>query len=120
MKWHIEKCADGWYIVLDTDLDFTLDGTHYVVPAGFRSDGMSVPRWLWSIVSPRLDFITLVPSVIHDWLYATHIVARAVADGWYREALVRCGYGIVKAFVVWLAIKIFGYWHLYRHVPDFL
>jgi len=66
------------------------------VPAGFVTDGESIPRWLplaYSILKGRAPRA----GVVHDWCYQTHLMGRAaewpnpqrVADAILREAC-RC------------------------------
>jgi hypothetical protein len=49
------------------------------VPAGFKSDGASVPRFLWDDVSPAIDQRTIRAAIIHDWIYRMH------PEGWTRK-----------------------------------
>lgn len=81
------------------------------IPAGFVSDGMSVPRFLWRILGATIDSKTLGPSIVHDWLYQTHILTKSEADGWYYAQLVDNGYGRTKALLVWLGLRLFGWSH---------
>lgn len=80
----------------------------HVVPRGFRSDGMSVPRFLWRWLGASVGAITLSPSVVHDWLYSSHIVTRAAADKWYRRQLRANGYPLLKSWTVWAGLRLFG------------
>ena len=105
------KALDGKTICLDEPLAFELHGTAYTVPRGFRSDGMSVPRWLWGVISPQISAETLEPSIIHDYLYNAKICTREEADEWYYDALLENGYSPKKAKVVFRAVRIFGARH---------
>ena len=62
-----------------------------VVPKGFCSDGCSVPRFLWSSVSPNIDPRTLAAAILHDYLYRTDI------DGWTRKEADEAFYDICRA-----------------------
>lgn len=86
-------------------------GMPWVIPAGFASDGMSVPRFLWRLLGAKIGSRTLGPSVVHDWLYMRHAVDRAWCDAWYRRALVRNGYDPCLAWLVWLGLRLFGWRH---------
>ena len=108
IKFHLEQAADGKEIVLDEPLAFTFCGTTYTVPAGFRSDGMSVPRWLWPVISPQITAQTLEPSIIHDYLYYIKVSTREEADQWYYLALIENGYSERKAKIVFRAVRLFG------------
>jgi hypothetical protein len=81
----------GDVIVMVTPIKFVHKGVTYVVPEGFCSDGMSIPRMFWRVLSPKLDFKTLVPSVVHDWNYSTGLISRKEADDLYYDMLVANG-----------------------------
>ncbi len=40
-----------------------------VVPRGFRYDGASVPRILWSVIGLRPDGLVRAAALLHDWIY---------------------------------------------------
>lgn len=110
VKFHFEKKDDAteYVIVLDSPLLFHIDDTAYIIEKGYRCDGMSVPRGLWSVISPQYSPVTLFPSICHDWLYDTHVVSRKKADDWYCIALVENGYPTWKARLVHNAVRMFG------------
>ena len=112
-KFHFEmKNGDGEYvIVLDTPLPFYIGNSCCIIENGYRSNGMSVPRCLWSVISPQYSPLTLFPSICHDWLYDNHVVPRAVADKWYQQALIENGYPEWKSKLVYDAVRIFGKSH---------
>lgn len=66
-------------ITLSEDLIVIWDDRVIRVPAGFKSDGVSVPQFLWDDVSPAIDHRTIRAAIIHDWIYRTH------PDGWTRK-----------------------------------
>ena len=110
-RFHFEMKNGEYVIVLDTPLPFYIGSTCYIIESGYRSNGMSVPRCLWSIISPQYSPITLFPSICHDWLYDNHVVPRAVADKWYQQALIENGYPEWKSKLVYDAVRIFGKSH---------
>ena len=93
------------------DFDISPYGIDAVIPAGYKSDGMSVPRFFWRWVGARVGGRTLAPSIVHDYLYETKIMARSEADEWYRRALVANGYPRAKARAVWLGLRAAGWSH---------
>lgn len=93
------------------DFDLSPYGIDAVIPGGYESDGMSVPRFFWRWVGARVGGRTLAPSIVHDYLYETKIMARSEADEWYRRALVANGYPRGKARAVWLGLRAFGWSH---------
>ena len=109
---HFECSEDhGYVIVLDSPITFSSYGYQYIIEKGYKSNGMSVPRMLWGIISPPYDPRTIIPSIIHDWMYDTHILSRKQSDAWYRDELIENEYPAWKAYAVYYAIRIFGSSH---------
>ena len=111
MKVEISSAKDGKIIKTLEDVSFEIGGKKYFVPAGFESDGMSIPRILWGVISPAIDGRTLLPSIIHDWIYFSHVVSRDAADRWYRDALIAAGFPKGKATIVYAGVRLFGKSH---------
>lgn len=55
------------FIILDDIKCVLSDGQIIIIPKGFTTDLMSIPRWLWSILSPFDS--ALIGDIIHDYLY---------------------------------------------------
>ncbi|MBS5530192.1 DUF1353 domain-containing protein [bacterium] len=104
-------------IRLREPLHFECGGDTHEVPTGFISDGMSIPRFFWRLLSPPVDGRTLRASVVHDYLYATGIFSRAEADRLYRKMLIADGYPHWKAWAVWTGVRIGGRNH-YREAAN--
>ena len=112
LYWRIEWDNErGDKIVLVTPLKFTFKGVEYIIPAGWESDGMSVPRFFWRTLSPKINGKTLVPSLIHDFMYENHIGTRAEADAFYKANLIEKGFGKIKSWLVWCGVRIGGWSH---------
>lgn len=60
-----------------------------IVPAGFISDGASIPKSLWWLVGPPIASNHLIPSVVHDYLCdtATNRNERLIGDAVFRLLL---------------------------------
>ena len=76
------------------------------VPAGYESDGASVPRWLWPWCSP-LDGRYVEIFVLHDWLYDNGI-DREIADTVMANLLVLAGMRWLQAYLIYCAVRAFG------------
>jgi len=111
--WSFVITQDGTSaIALDAPLAFEINGKGYVIPQGYISNGMSVPRALWGILSPCYDPVTLAPSVVHDYLYAhSEICNRKQADEFYRDELLKAGFPPWKAKIVFWGVRAFGKSH---------
>lgn len=86
----------------------------FVVPAGTRTDGASIPRALWSVCGHPLEAPRVYAAIVHDWIYGgggPNCITRADADAIYRELLVAYGWGRVRAWIEWTAIRFFGGGH---------
>lgn len=106
--------ADTKIRLLQT-VSFNLQGTIRTIPAGFISDGQSVPRCLWSLLDPPVSALTLEPSVIHDALYKFQWTSRAYADNLYFELLKNNGYALWKCWVVFAGVRLFGWFAWDKH-----
>lgn len=102
---------DGqWLLVLPLVYRSDLAGEMFVVPMGFRTDLASVPRlplayWLAGGTANE-------PAVVHDFLYRTRPVSRRMADAVFREASAVCRVPAWRRWLMWAAVRAFGwrYW----------
>ena len=87
-----------------------LETSEFTVPAGFESDGASVPRLFWRLVFPPTDPVALPAAVIHDWLYREQPEGgtRSRADDLFRRLLVADGIPRWRAWLAWLGVRIGG------------
>ena len=111
-----------WELVNDWSVIYK--GDVYHVPAGFQTDGASIPRFLWRICGTPLDVPRVYAAIVHDWLYSggvpsaarvhdelyvgAPVVTRADADAIYRDLLIALGVSRFKAYVEWSAIRVCG------------
>lgn len=80
------------------------------IPAGFQSDGASVPRAFWGLVFPQDDLSSMYAAFFHDYLYRTH------PKGWTRkdadeEFLFLLKLGDVptaRATMAYFGVRLFG------------
>lgn len=85
------------------------------LPAGFMSDGATVPRFLWWFLPPWGDAAT-VAALIHDFacdsLKAGNPVAggptRAACDALFREALLDVGVAAWRAWLCWSGVRAYS------------
>ena len=81
-----------------------------IVPAGFESDGASVPRLLWGVVFPRDDRRALFGAIVHDFIYRTHPDGwtRADADETFLYLLQQGGVSYVRRIRAYIGVRCFG------------
>ena len=88
--------------------DLTYGGL--TVPAGFASDGASVPRFFWRIVFPPGDNRALRAAFLHDWIYRSRPEGwtRAQADDFFRQILIEDGVPRISAELAYWGVRLFG------------
>lgn len=79
------------------------------VPAGFVSDGASIPKPAWGIIGSPFDEF-LEEAVIHDMLYSplNHDYSREEADYILKELMWNCGVSKWKIAAFHIALRLFG------------
>jgi hypothetical protein len=84
------------------------------VPAGFLTDGASIPRIFWSIFSPTGSYFEA--AVIHDYLYSkasNWYIDRAMADTIFHDAMKEIGVGWLTRRTIHRAVRLGG-WKGYK------
>ena len=101
---------NGDIITLQEDLSVTWHEKNVTVPAGFKCDGASIPRFLWSSVSPAIDPRTLRGAVVHDYLYRTapENWNRKEADDLFYDLIREDGLGWWKSQKAYWGVRMFG------------
>ena len=98
--------------ILQEDLFFYIDNKMYRIPKGFISDGCSIPKSLRWLIGNPLSSKYIIASIIHDWLYYTHIFNRKQADNIFYKYLLDNGNCEYKSYIMFSTVRIFGinYW----------
>lgn len=95
-----------WELAEDLTYD---DGTvRILVPAGFQYDMASIPRFAWWFISPA-DRRIVRAATVHDRLYVERRPSRAVADGVFLAIMKADGMPLVRRWVAYLAVRLFGW-----------
>lgn len=81
-----------------------------VIPKGFSCDGMSVPRFLWGVVSPTIHPETIAGALLHDFLYRTHSYGwtRKHADVLFYVLMRSDGFPRWRATLAYIGVRWFG------------
>ena len=101
-KWHGKQ----WRLC--NELAFEFNGSLYVVPLGFVTDGASIPRiYRWRF-SPLGQWVRA--ATIHDWIYRTPDVAisRHDADKIFFAAMKQDSVSRWTRNVMYRAVQLFG------------
>ena len=78
----------------------------FEVPAGFISDGATVPRVLWPIFPPIGKY--LKATLVHDYLLTQNPKDRKTADLAFKACLAELGITPWRANAMFFAVRIFG------------
>lgn len=84
------------------------------IPAGYYTDGASIPRWLWTFCGSPFSGNYIEAAIIHDWLYHLAIDkkkpkgTRSEADRIFYIAMLEYGVGKVEAQTKYKAVRMFG------------
>lgn len=93
---------DGRYVVYKDYKD---------IPAGFITDGASIPRFLWRIIDHPFQSDYIEVYVKHDYDYSVGEISRAEADEKMLEGLKAKGMGYFKRYTIYWAVRLFGASH---------
>lgn len=101
--------------------EYELDGAFICelgeIPAGFRTDGASLPRLLWPLLGSPFSPEIITAAVIHDYAYRFGAWPRHLADGVLFTRLVQDGVARGRARLFWYGVTLFGwfYWRRCRY-----
>ncbi|MBR2510436.1 MAG: DUF1353 domain-containing protein [Lentisphaeria bacterium] len=106
---HSEDEKGNVYTLLE-DVTVHWQGKTLVIPAGFKSDGASVPRFFWRIVFPPGDSRALRAAIAHDFIYRTHPEGwtRKMADDMFYDLLREDGVCWFNAQGAYCGVRLFG------------
>lgn len=85
-------------------------GKNFVVPAGFQSDGVSVPPFAWPLITSQIDPESLRAGVAHDWIYRMQPAGwtRAEVDLLFLCFLIEDGLSVPRALTAYVFVRGFG------------
>lgn len=103
-----------WTRVAVLEAEFIYDSPTFglaQIPFGFKSDGASVPRFLWNIYPPFGEY--LEAAVIHDWFCVlghagTSPIGSQEAAKLFLEVMEVLGVGKWKRSKMYWAVRWFG------------
>jgi hypothetical protein len=86
---HKEDEQGNVYTLLE-DVTVIWNGRVLYIPAGFKSDGASVPKFFWRWVFPPGDSRALKAAIAHDFVYRNH------PQGWDKDSADKMFYDILR------------------------
>lgn len=118
VKFENEPCLTPYYRYIYKTCDdyhFKIDQDEYVIKKGFHTDLASIPRFMWSFLSPRYSNF-VAPAIIHDYLYNIETEkGRKYADDVLFSALRTNGVSYYTALKFWLGVRSFGWIHFKKN-----
>jgi hypothetical protein len=85
-------------------------GFYLVVPAGFKTDGASVPKWCWSLGFSPFCLDTLRGAIVHDYLYRRRLdIPRYLCDAIFLALMKESGASLCKRLTYFLMVRVFGW-----------
>jgi hypothetical protein len=81
------------------------------VPAGFLTDGASIPRAFWPILNPYGSFFPA--AILHDWGYSAgnDRFARDEVDEMFLDGMRWLGVPWITRATIYLTVRSFGWMH---------
>lgn len=91
------------------------DGIIITVPAGFISDGASIPRIFWSIIGSPWTGKYISAAILHDYLYYMKTFSREKSDLIFLEAMKILGVSKLKRKIIYYAVRAGGRFAWKKH-----
>lgn len=99
-----------WELQADWYIDLPVSGKRLLIRKGFRTDGASIPRFLWPVVGSPFDPNYIAPALAHDALYEAELLDRPECDAEFRELLNKNGdHAADKASTFYRAVRCCGW-----------
>tara|TARA_B110000858_G_scaffold123481_1_gene140812 strand:+ start:172 stop:753 length:582 start_codon:yes stop_codon:yes gene_type:complete len=110
------------------DFHYELDGQQFVIPAGFKFDGASIPKFLHMFLSPV--GVLLIGGLVHDYAYKYEtllhknkkdtmgVIKQKKADQIFRDINIEInGFYLMNLLAYW-SLRIGGFmaWNKHRKV----
>lgn len=93
----------------------TLAKEPIIIPAGFKTDEVSIPSFMWTILRMAPDGYYRAAGVVHDYLYSTggenDVWTRKECDKILLEILLLQDVAWFRRRALYLAVRLFGHTH---------
>ena len=115
-----------WEIV--NDFDYELNGEKFVIPAGFKFDGASIPKFLHTFLSPV--GVLLIGGLVHDYAYKYEtllkknkkdtmgVITQKKADEIFRDINIEINGFYLMNYLAYWSLRLGGFmaWNKHRKV----
>ena len=108
------------------DFEYELNGTKYVIPAGFKFDGASIPKFLHTFLSPV--GVLLLGGLVHDYAYkyaalqpkkgAVLLLDQKKSDEIFRDINIEINGFYFMNYLAYWSLRLGGFmaWNKHRKV----
>ena len=108
------------------DFEYELNGTKYVIPAGFKFDGASIPKFLHTFLSPV--GVLLLGGLVHDYAYkyaalkpkkgAVLLLDQKKSDQIFRDINIEINGFYFMNYLAYWSLRLGGFmaWNKHRKV----
>jgi hypothetical protein len=111
---------DGRSIRINTEYYFLLDGKQMCIPAGWVSDGASIPRFLWCSLGSPFVGKHRAGCILHDFLYWSNYQDRKFSDVCMYDMMRADGTAWVRASLIYRGVRMGGWvaWNNHKKRKD--
>jgi hypothetical protein len=99
----------GRKVRINTEYHFLLDDVEYIIPAGWISDGASIPRLLWPVLGSPFVGKHRAGCILHDFLYWKNVESQNYSDLCMYHKNRLDGVGWIKANLLYTGLCIGGW-----------
>jgi len=110
------------------DFDYEINGTKFVIPAGFKFDGASIPKFLHTFLSPV--GVLLIGGLVHDYAYKYQtllmlnkkdtmgVISQKRADEIFRDINIEVNGFYLMNYLAYWSLRLGGFmaWNKHRKV----
>ena len=115
-----------WEIV--EDFEYVLNGNKYIIPAGFKFDGASIPKFLHTFLSPV--GVLLMGGLVHDYAYKYQtllrqnkkdtlgVISQKRSDEIFRDINIEVNGFYLMNYLAYYSLRLGGFmaWNKHRKV----
>ena len=110
------------------DFDYEINGETFVIPAGFKFDGASIPKFLHTFLSPV--GVLLIGGLVHDYAYKYQtllnknkrdtmgVITQKKADEIFRDINIEINGFFLMNYLAYWSLRLGGFmaWNKHRKV----
>lgn len=99
-----------WELLEDYTHDIKYGWMNFTItiPKGFIFDWASIPRIFYIIGTP-MSTDTIVPALIHDYLYRIQATSRSFADMFFFQIMKETDVSFIKRVLYYVWVRIWGW-----------